>query len=100
MSNLPNVVNLGSSHTLIQVSVKIRNKLKAIFHFIKYNDNILLVIYNCDNSFFKTLFEIKVVQMTSFKSSGIQSQVESYQRWYLMLPCLTLSIIRYGSSSS
>ena len=28
------------------------------------------------------------------------SQVESYQRlkkWYLMLPCLALSIIRYGS---
>ena len=31
---------------------------------------------------------------------GVQSQVELYQRlkkWYLMLPCLTLSIIRYGS---
>ena len=31
---------------------------------------------------------------------GVQSQVESYQRpqkWYLMPPCLTLSIIRYGS---
>ena len=31
---------------------------------------------------------------------GVQSQVESYQRlkkWYLMLPCLTLSIISYGS---
>ena len=30
----------------------------------------------------------------------VQSQVESYQRfkkWYLMLPCLTLSIIWYGS---
>ena len=30
----------------------------------------------------------------------VQSQVESYQRlkkWYLMPPCLTLSIIRYGS---
>ena len=32
--------------------------------------------------------------------TGVQSQVESYQRlkkWYLMLPCLTLSIIRYRS---
>ena len=32
--------------------------------------------------------------------TGIQSQVDSYQRlkkWYLMTPCLTLSIIRYGS---
>ena len=32
--------------------------------------------------------------------TGVQSQVESYQRlkkWYLMPPCLTLSIIRYES---
>ena len=31
---------------------------------------------------------------------GVQSQVELYQRlkkWYLMPPCLTLSVIRYGS---
>ena len=30
----------------------------------------------------------------------VQIQVESYQRlkkWYLMLPCLTLSLIKYGS---
>ena len=35
-----------------------------------------------------------------FRETWNQSQVESYQRlkkWYLMLPCLTLSIIRYGS---
>ena len=35
------------------------------------------------------------------RETGVQSQVESYQRlkkWYLMLPCLTLSIIRYGSN--
>ena len=34
------------------------------------------------------------------RETGVQSQVESYQRlkkWYLMQPCLTLSIIRYGS---
>ena len=34
------------------------------------------------------------------RETGVQSQVESYQRlkkWYLMPPCLTLSIIRYGS---
>ena len=33
------------------------------------------------------------------RETGVQSQIESYQRlrkWYLMLPCLTLSIIRYG----
>ena len=32
--------------------------------------------------------------------TGVQSQVKSYQRlkkWYLIPPCLTLSIIRYGS---
>ena len=34
------------------------------------------------------------------RETGVQSQVESYQRpkkWYLILPCLTLSIIRYVS---
>ena len=34
------------------------------------------------------------------QETWVQSQVESYQRlkkWYLMTPCLTLSIIRYGS---
>ena len=34
------------------------------------------------------------------RETGVQSQVESYQRlkkWYFMPSCLTLSIIRYGS---
>ena len=34
------------------------------------------------------------------RQTWVQSQIESYkrlQKWYLMLPCLTLSIIRYGS---
>ena len=34
------------------------------------------------------------------RETWVQSQVESYQRlkkWYLMPPCLTLSIIRYGT---
>ena len=34
------------------------------------------------------------------RETWVQSQVESYQRlkkWYFMPPCLTLSIIRYGS---
>ena len=34
------------------------------------------------------------------RETWVQSKVESYQRlkkWYLMPPCLTLSIIRYGS---
>ena len=36
------------------------------------------------------------------RETGVQSQVESYQRlkkWYLIPPCLTLSIIRYVSRS-
>ena len=35
-----------------------------------------------------------------FNLAWVQSQVESYQRlkkWYLMPPCFTLCIIRYGS---
>ena len=38
--------------------------------------------------------------VTRHRETWVQSQVESYQRlkkWYLMPPCLTLSIIRYGS---
>ena len=34
------------------------------------------------------------------QESGVQSQIKSYQKlkkWYLIPPCLTLSIIRYGS---
>ena len=34
------------------------------------------------------------------RETGVQSQVESYERlkkWYLIPPCLTLSIIRYAS---
>ena len=34
------------------------------------------------------------------RETGVQHQVESYektQKWYLRPPCLTLSIIRYGS---
>ena len=34
-----------------------------------------------------------------FRETGVQSQVDPFQRlkeWYLMLPCLTLGIIRYG----
>ena len=34
------------------------------------------------------------------QETGVQSQVESHQRlkkWHLMLLCLTLSIIKYGS---
>ena len=40
-----------------------------------------------------------VVCMPVVWETGVQSQVESYQilKWYLMLPCLRLSITRYRS---
>ena len=34
------------------------------------------------------------------RKTGVQSQVESFQKlkkWYLMAPCLTLTILRYSS---
>ena len=47
---------------------------------------------------FKIIMILEYSPMT--QETGVQSQVKSYQRlkkWYLILPCLTLSIIRYGS---
>ena len=41
-----------------------------------------------------------ITHCEQYRETWVQSQVESYQRlkkWYLMPPCLTLSIIRYGS---
>ena len=38
-----------------------------------------------------------------FRETGLQSQAKSHQKlkkWYLMPPCLTLSIIIYGSRVS
>ena len=43
---------------------------------------------------------VRVFANAIVRETGVQSQVESYQRvkkWYLMPPCLTLCIIRYGS---
>ena len=39
--------------------------------------------------------DIVLEQINSTRETGVQSQVKSYQRlkkWYLMLPCLALSI--------
>ena len=52
-------------------------------------------------SFFNGIFNglMRRVLANGPRDQG-STQVESYQRlkkWYLMLPCLTLSIIRYGS---
>ena len=50
------------------------------------------------------MYKVDIGMMVRVFASGeetrVQSEVESYQRlkkWYLMPPCLTLSIIRYGS---
>ena len=61
--------------------------------------------YNCFFSFCTTFHDIPDIgKMVRVFANGagdlVQSQLESYQRlkkWYLMLPCLTLSIIRYRS---
>ena len=72
--------------------------------FIKNLKRIKIVIkkrnaYRIENAKSKASF-IKPVYKLMKIETWVQSQVESYQRlkkWYLMPPCLTLSIIRYGS---
>ena len=54
------------------------------------------------NQFFKrTTVDFDRVECSPMVwETGVQSLVESYQRlkkWYLMSPCLTLSIVRFGS---
>ena len=56
------------------------------------------------NVWFGLAFVYNVSMLVLFspmvRETWVQSQVESYQRlkkWYLMPPCLTLSIIRYGT---
>ena len=54
-----------------------------------------MFVYCCNISYMSLYMCIKRPQETR-----VQSQVESYQRlkkWYLMPPCLVLSIIRLGS---
>ena len=54
---------------------------------------------------FGTMTKVLLKGMEDLEVGGrmetwVRSQIESYQRlkkWYLMPPCLTLSIIRYGS---
>ena len=46
---------------------------------------------------------IKFSVFAMVPETGVQSQIELNQRlkkWYLMPPCLTLSIIKYGSRVS
>ena len=51
-------------------------------------------------SLLAVIFSLRVECSPMAWQTGAQSQVESYQRlqkWYSMPPCLTFSIIRYGS---
>ena len=77
--------------------------LCSVFFFNKKNINInffsimfwLLYVLHNNNTLVKWLECSPMARET-----WVQSQVESYQRlkkWYLMPPCLTLSVIRYGS---
>ena len=61
--------------------------------------HIYIYLHTLDNIYISSFVSwVKCFPMTW--ETGFQSQVEPYQRhkeWYLMLPCLKLGIIRYGS---
>ena len=55
---------------------------------------------SCSVTGIRLHINFEVLASVFIDETWVQSQVESYQRlkkWYLMPPCLTLSIIRYGS---
>ena len=76
-----------------------------------FHDNQIAILTNyftraCDNAEIQSvvkrlaIFPYVVVCGIIARGTWVQSQAESYQRlkkWYLMPPCLTLSIMRYGS---
>ena len=69
-----------------------KKKIIAMKHQILALNNPSGVDMSLKPNFFSLFFTEDLVQETR-----VQSQVESYQRlkkWYLMPPCLTLSIIR------
>ena len=77
---------------------------QSLFFFLIFGktDGINKVFYNLQY-YQMTLYTYRTLPwwlecLPMARETGIQSQVESYQRlkkWYLMPPCLTLSIIRY-----
>ena len=76
---------------------KILVYLVIIYIYIYYNRAIYMYIYIYITT--GPLF-YWVECLPIFRETGVQSQVQSYQRlkkWYLMPPCLTLSIRRYGT---
>ena len=82
------------------------DKTKLKFNIVKYSH-----IFNTYKKIFSEIYALLFSYLYRTLAKGlecspmaretwVQSQVESYQRlkkWYLMPPCLTLSIIRYGS---
>ena len=69
-----------------------------------YRKGILWVTLDHGRQLYFTLYFANgpgdLVSIPKVLEIGVQSLVESYQsleKWYLMPPCLTLSIIRYGS---
>ena len=61
--------------------------------------SIIYKIFDCFMTYRAIDLMSRVLPMV--RQTGVQSQVESYQKlkkWYLIPPCLTLSIIRYSSS--
>ena len=72
------------------------NPLYTYTKYIICKHILLITLLNEHELFFLRTFECS--SMT--RETWVQSQGEPYQRlekWYLMLPCLILSIIRYGS---
>ena len=71
---------------------------------IKFSDIIQIIciqLYDFKYSYLIIIWFVKWLESSPMAwETGVQSQVKSYQRlkkWYLMPPCLTLSIIRYVS---
>ena len=61
---------------------------------------LLSILANLNNAVMNQLIGLVVDCSPMARGTGVQSQVELYQRlkkWYLIPPCLTLSIIRYVS---
>ena len=87
------VIQLDTTHYQLSGS-HAHKQLNNARHHVKRTKLCLYLEEDCKYGASGSLHRIK------FTASWIQSQVESYQRlkkWYLMLSCLTLSIICQGS---
>ena len=91
----PSTAGSNSEFSFSKTSCQIKTKEPSLLNYIPINDG--------RKDGFMPLPRARLMARVIACSPGetrVQYQVESYQRlkkWYLMLPCLTLSIIRYGS---